>query len=134
MSLRIAFNGGPLDGTVIASDDEEISVESCQFLPSYIFRATRHGRVGASFETFNPRELPEAISLRRALQLHQYRIYQRHIGDDATILMTAEYVGVTGRTILPTRQAIRQWAGEARSLNQQGPERGAALLSRACVR
>jgi hypothetical protein len=111
MSLRIAFNGGPLDGTVMAAADEQPTADVWLNLPRYVFRSTRHGRVGASFDIFNPAELPTAAPFGRTIQLHQYRIDQRHIADDATIQVKAKYVGVTGRAIPPTLQAIRQWAG-----------------------
>lgn len=111
MSLRIAFRGGPLDGVVIAAADEQPTTDVWQNLARYVFRATRHGRVGASFDVFNPGELPAASPFGGTIPLHQYRVDQRHIADDATILINAGYVVVTGRSIPPTPSAIRQWTG-----------------------
>jgi hypothetical protein len=111
MSLRIAFNGGPLDGTLMTAGHEQPSSDVWQSLPYYVFRSTRHGRIGASFDIFHPAEFPAAAATGRTVPLHHYRIDRRHIGDDATIQIQAKYVGVTGRGIPPTLQAIRQWAG-----------------------
>ena len=80
-------------------------------LSRYVFRSTRHGRVGASFDIFNPRELPCAVPCGPLLEFHQYRIEQRHIADDATISIQVNYVGPTGRVISPTPEAIRDWSG-----------------------
>lgn len=111
MSLRVAFSGGPLDRMIIDAGDEERSADPWHFLPRYVFRATHHGRVGASFDIFNPQDLPVAVPVSRPLLLHQYRIHQRHIADDATILVMAGHVGATGRAIMPTPEAIYEWAG-----------------------
>lgn len=81
-------------------------------LPRYVFRVTRHGREGASFDIYNPAELQSVVQFGRHLPLHQYRIRLRVIADDSTILVKADYVGLTGRSIPPTLQGIREWAGE----------------------
>ncbi|MBA4106058.1 MAG: hypothetical protein C0485_09890 [Pirellula sp.] len=115
MSLHIAFRGGPLDGSVMAAADQQPTTDVWLNLPRYVFRSTRHGRVGASFDIFNPRELPSAVPFGREIQLHQYRIDERHITDDATILIKTQYVGPTGRALPPTLQAISNWSGFAPS-------------------
>lgn len=112
MALRIAFTGGPLDGSVMAAADERPSSNVWLDLPRYVFRVTRHGREGASFDIYDPAELQSVRQFGRQLPLHQYRIRWRVIADDSTILVKAEYVGLTGRSIPPTLQGIREWAGE----------------------
>jgi hypothetical protein len=119
MALRIAFAGGPLDGSVMAAADERPTSNVCLDLPRYIFRATRHGREGASFDIYNPAELRSVAQFGRQLPLHQYRIRLRVIADDSTILVKAEYVGLTGRSISPTLQGIREWAGQGAAV--EGP-------------
>lgn len=110
MSLRVAFSGGPLDGMIIEAGEGLQSSDPWRFLPRYVFRATRHGRVGASFDIFNPRDFPLASSRSRSLPLYEYRVDQRHIAEDATILVMATHVGPTGREIISTTRAISQWA------------------------
>jgi hypothetical protein len=95
----------------MTAGNEQPTSDVWQDLPYYVFRSTRHGRIGASFDIFHPAEFPEAAATGRMVPLHHYRIDRRHIGDDATIQVQAKYVGVTGRAIPPTLQAIRQWAG-----------------------
>ena len=73
----------------------------------------RSGRVGASFDIFNPAELSRVTIFGQLLNLHQYRVADRFIADDATILIKAEYVGVTGRLIAPTQCNIASWLGLA---------------------
>jgi hypothetical protein len=109
--LHISFSGGPLDGTVMTAADEQPTSDVWLNLPRYVFRSTRHGRVGACFDIFNPSELPECARFGRTVQLHQYRIDQRHIADDATIVINVNHVGPTGRMIPLTMQAIREWSG-----------------------
>ena len=95
----------------MAGTDHQLPSDVIQELSRYVFRSTRQGRVGASFDIFNPRELPLSVRLGQAVELHQYRIKQRHIADDATILIKVNYIGPTGRVVSPTPQAIRDWSG-----------------------
>ena len=111
MSLRITFTGGPLDGTVLTETDYQRPSDVTKSFPLYVLRSTRQGRVGASFDIFHPRELRLSVPLNRPIELHQYRIDHRHIANDATISVSAIYVGPTGRAIPPTSLALRNWAG-----------------------
>jgi hypothetical protein len=104
------FGGGPLDGLEMADVEEEPDGGVELNLPRYVFLATRHGRVGASFDIFNPAELATSLPPNRNVHLHQYRIVQRSIADDATIQIQAGHVGPTGRVLRPTPQAIAAWA------------------------
>jgi hypothetical protein len=111
MSLRIAFTGGPLHGEVLSDPYQLEACEPALDLPRHVFRVTSHGRVGTSFDIFDPHQLQLAAPVGHPLPLHHYRVDQRQITDDATILVVAGYVGPTGREIRPSPTAIRRWAG-----------------------
>ncbi|QDT73392.1 hypothetical protein [Lacipirellula limnantheis] len=112
MSFQLAFDGGPLDRTVIADRDEPPAVDAWLNLPRYVFRSTRHGRAGSSFDIFYPADLPIAAPFGAAIELHQYRVDCRRITDDGTIHVRAHYVGRTGRAITPTVRAMRPWLAQ----------------------
>lgn len=111
MIFNVQFTGGPLDGMIMEGSDEKPPAK-WEDLAGIIYRTTKGGLTGATFEVFDPQLLfEEPVS--RLLRLHLYRVdarRDRYKGSCTRLYIS--YVGPSHRAIGTNADALRRWADD----------------------